>query len=1134
MLNSSSLLFLKRSFITLSIVLFFFYNSSALNYYWIGNGGNWSSLSHWATASGGTTLHTQLPASNDDVFFDANSFTLSGQIVNFNQPSMTAHHINCTGVLNNPSWDGGFPNVLEIYGSLTLIPNMTVNFTGQIQFLSTTIGQTITTAGKNFAAFLFYSTSGEWTLQDSINCTGWLHLAAGTLNTNDKTINAGALYSGGALTRTLNMGASVFHLSSTQACGGTITGLTLNSGTSVINCTNANPQFSGIGTFYDVNFTDSAGIATLSGGNYHDVVFAGNGIINGPANFHNVTFQGDGAVGPYSSDTYRCTFNNLNFKEGHNYQLGVVTINGNLFAVGSCLKLISIRPVGNSNASYINFTNPVHLSYVDLRGIIPNGAGPFTIDHSLPFCCNGAWTYQNTPGNMYWIGDAGNWNDPNHWSYTSGGSPAGCFPFQDNNVFFDANSFSMPGQSVIIDSNGYCMDMDWTGATNSPTFEIPAQKAIHIFGSLILNAAMNVNISDGSWPGWLNLDARTPGKTVTTHGRQLRNIGFGMWGSGEWTFLDTLNIINRLQQYNGTLSTNNQLINVGTVTLFGGTLNMSASVFNVSGNYDAWRIFTSPSIHINCGTSVINLTHDTAYVLSSSLTGINAYTLYDVNFNGTKEGGIGGYALSCHNVVFKGNGSISQYYTSQPCIYNDVTFHKNGYIGTINTFHDINSTAGYTYQFESGRTQTITNHWNIAGTCTENITIQSTTPGSFASINKSTGLVDGNYLKIKDVHAMGSATFNAYNSIDQGGNTGWNFTSPPVLGNPGPVSGATIVCAGANGIIFHLSPVPGAFSYHWTVPPGASIQSGQGDTLIVVDFGNSSSGNIQVQSFNGCNFSDSTISLPITVLPTSTPAVTLLATPGTLVCPATVVSFIASAAGTGNSPVNYGFKINGVIVQSGNLPVFATAITNGDIVSCVISVSGSLCYTATTAISNDIIMHTSTTAEPVNVNAGSNVSISLGQTVQLSASGDNATYLWSPATGLSSVNISNPIASPPATTQYTLTVTTPAGCSASDDILVEVKGPVPGCDIKPLNAFTPNGDGINDKWIVFSGTCIKYPAVSVYNRYGNLVYQAQHYQNEWEGTYQGKKLPDGTYYAVITYKMNGNTIVKKTDISILR
>jgi len=1120
---------LKRSIVLLSIGLFYFQNSIASNYYWIGNGGNWNSLSHWATTSGGTTLHTQLPTATDDIFFDANSFTLPGQTVNFNQASMTAHHINCTGVLNNPSWDGGIPNILEIYGSLTLVPNMTVNFTGQIRFLSTTNGQTITTAGKNFAAFLFYSTSGEWTLLDSLNCTGWLNLAAGTLNTNDKTINAEALYSGGSLTRTLNMGASVFNLSGTQACGGTTTGLTLNSGTSVINCTNSNSQFSAIGTFYNVNFTNTAGTATLSRGNYHDVDFAGKGIINGPANFNNVTFHGDGNVGPYSTDTYRCTFNNVNFTEGHNYQLGVLTINGNLNAVGSCLKLISIRPVGNSNNSYITFANPVHLSYVDLRSNIPIGAGPFTVDHSLPFCCNGAWTYVNTPANMYWIGNGGNWNDPNHWSYTSGGPSAGCFPFRDNNVFFDANSFSLPGQSVTIDSNSYCRDMDWTGVNNAPTLVLPTQKRLSIFGSVTLNASMNVNNT-----GWLEICARTPGKTVTTHGQVLGFVIFGAWGpGGEWTLQDTFTTNNQLSHYSGILNTNNQTINAVSYFIADGTLNMGSSVFNISGRIESWRILTNPSIHINCGTSVINFTNDTASISNSSLSANTGYTLYDVNFMGTGAGFIGGYPLNFHNVVFNGAAYLG-HSTAQTCTFNDVVFHKDAEIKSPNTFHNIDFTAGHSYKFESGKTQTITNRWRLPGICSGNITLQTTTPGSFASIIKATDSVQGNYLKVRDIHVGGGATFKAYNSIDQGGNTGWNFTSPPVLGNPGPVSGPTTICEGATGIAFHLSPVQGAFSYQWTVPAGATIVSGQGDTLIIVDFGTASSGDIQVNASDGCNFSNSASNFPVTILPRLTPAVSLTSIQGTMVCPATIVTFTASTSGIGNGIVNYEFKRNGVTVQNNNSSSYMSAIANGDIISCLISVSGSSCYVSTTAVSNDIIMQTSTNAQVVNVNAGAYISINPGQTIQLNANADIGTYLWSPATGLSSASILNPVASPTVTTQYTLTVTTTSGCSASDTLLVDVKVPIPDCGIEPPNAFTPNGDGINDRWIVYKGNCNNYPDVAVYNRYGSLVYQTQHYQNDWEGTYKGKQLPVGTYYAVIRYTINGNMIVKKTDVSILR
>src|SRR6187455_3038169 len=80
--------------------------SVSLNYYWIGNSGNWTELSHWATTSGGTTLHTQIPTALDDVFFDANSFTIPGQSVNFDALTILAHNINWTGVTNGPELTG--------------------------------------------------------------------------------------------------------------------------------------------------------------------------------------------------------------------------------------------------------------------------------------------------------------------------------------------------------------------------------------------------------------------------------------------------------------------------------------------------------------------------------------------------------------------------------------------------------------------------------------------------------------------------------------------------------------------------------------------------------------------------------------------------------------------------------------------------------------------------------------------------------------------------------------------------------------------------------------------------------------------------------------------------------------------
>ncbi len=167
----------------------------------------------------------------------------------------------------------------------------------------------------------------------------------------------------------------------------------------------------------------------------------------------------------------------------------------------------------------------------------------------------------------------------------------------------------------------------------------------------------------------------------------------------------------------------------------------------------------------------------------------------------------------------------------------------------------------------------------------------------------------------------------------------------------------------------------------------------------------------------------------------------------------------------------------------------------------------------------------------VTVNAGNAVSILAGESIQLQATGTTGTYLWTPSLGLSATNVLNPIASPLTTTTYTLRITTAQGCTNTGNVVVQV---IPYC-VKPLIAFTPNGDGINDKWLISNGNCLITAQVNVYNRYGSLVYENSNYQNEWDGTYKGKPLPDGTYYYKIEYiLLNGRKVYAKGDVTILR
>ncbi|MCK9498333.1 MAG: gliding motility-associated C-terminal domain-containing protein [Bacteroidales bacterium] len=65
------------------------------------------------------------------------------------------------------------------------------------------------------------------------------------------------------------------------------------------------------------------------------------------------------------------------------------------------------------------------------------------------------------------------------------------------------------------------------------------------------------------------------------------------------------------------------------------------------------------------------------------------------------------------------------------------------------------------------------------------------------------------------------------------------------------------------------------------------------------------------------------------------------------------------------------------------------------------------------------------------------------------------------------------------------------------------------------NTITPNGDGVNDTWVIENIDKFPRNEIWIYNRIGNLVFSTENYQNDWAGTYKGKNLPEGTYYYII-------------------
>lgn len=196
-----------------------------------------------------------------------------------------------------------------------------------------------------------------------------------------------------------------------------------------------------------------------------------------------------------------------------------------------------------------------------------------------------------------------------------------------------------------------------------------------------------------------------------------------------------------------------------------------------------------------------------------------------------------------------------------------------------------------------------------------------------------------------------------------------------------------------------------------------------------------------------------------------------------------------------------------------------------------ITVAASGTYTVAIVDGNGCRGETSrkVTVYPLPVLSVSNdTTLSLGEQAQLWATGAN-TYSWSPDSFLDNPNSDRPISSPTSTTEYTVTGEDVNGCTSTATVTVTV---IEDYNLKPVNLFTPNGDGTNERFYV--GNIEEYPdcRVSVFNRYGNQVFSAKPYGNDWRGEMNNTPLPEGAYYYVI--ECDGNPDRFDGAVTILR
>ncbi len=152
---------------------------------------------------------------------------------------------------------------------------------------------------------------------------------------------------------------------------------------------------------------------------------------------------------------------------------------------------------------------------------------------------------------------------------------------------------------------------------------------------------------------------------------------------------------------------------------------------------------------------------------------------------------------------------------------------------------------------------------------------------------------------------------------------------------------------------------------------------------------------------------------------------------------------------------------------------------------------------------------------------------------QLTAYGTGKTFLWTPDSFINSNTVYNPTVNPEINTIYSVKVTDENGCSNSDSVLVKVDFS-DKLFIRTPNAFTPNGDRLNDCFGVRSWGTINELDFRIYNRYGQIVFRTTNPNECWNGTFKGKLQNAGVYVYTIKGQTTCEMINLKGTVMLIR
>jgi gliding motility-associated-like protein len=726
----------------------------AADYYWVGGSGNWSDIAHWATTSGGTTKHNKTPTSADNVFFNANSFTGPGQTVTVNTDIIFCRNMNWTGATGNPQLVATANRTLNVYGSLILTANMDFNFAGSIRMLTQEAGQVIDGFGHVLGnSLLLEGNGGEWTLQSPLAVDSVINLRNGALISNDQSITAGYLDVQIRGTGTLNLGGSKVILK-----GNTDTSQNKNIRPLIIDKTNLtivamDAEVELTGETASVSFI---GAGAISMGNLLFSADSGKSILtiqpSVDVQLRRLAFDNSATV------TGKFTTQRLTLAAGKAYTFegGLIYNIERLDAPGECEAPIQIfGSISGTPATFNSTAGPIQVTYASIKDIAATGGANFTADNSAALGNTSGWTINMTAQqNLYWVGGTGDWDDPNHWSFTSGGPGGACVPTGADNVFFDGNSFVGNGNTVTINvENALCKNMNWTGADGRPVFTGPMENNLRIYGSLRM-----INNMELAFEGDVYFESSATGNTVQTGNHQfLHNVYFNGNG-GAWSLNDSLKVTSYIELVSGFLTTNNQTVicerflsqSFFPRQLLLGNSQIILRQFDLTmGGVRTCQFWLqSENLIFDAGSSLIDF----------------------IQYGQLRTDGSG--AVNYYQVRFAWFSSVRNEPSATVYIH-ELTFLSEGQLFDGFTAGTLTLTPNFEYQFESDRTFTV-NNLIAPGTCDALIYMHSTEDNQESFIAGANNLT-GDYLILQDLYNTSGRTFTATNSVDAGNNQNWQI-----------------------------------------------------------------------------------------------------------------------------------------------------------------------------------------------------------------------------------------------------------------------------------------------------------------------------------------------------------------------